>query len=523
MRRNIDKLASRRYDLLVVGGGIQGACVAREASEAGLSVALIDRSDFGAATSHNSLKLVHAGFRYLQHANIGRVRQSALDTRRWLKSAPGFIKPLRFVIPIYGYGLRGREASYIAAKAYSMLTFDRNSGLAEAARLSDGEILSRSKLLDRVPELPTRGLRGGLIWWDGQLQDADRILIRMISRAVDCGADVANYLEAIRLRRTPNVVEGVEAIDRVSGRELTIRSKMTIVCCGPWSRSFLDASEVDISRRLAPNLLKGVNVVIRGRRFDFGLGVSSQHTSDALLGSSKRIYLVTPWHDCSIIGTANMIYGGHPNDFHITANDVSSILEEMNEAYPPLALSIDDVLYCYGGLTPCGDRGDSAGLSSHESAVVDHRHTDRIHGLMTVAGVKWTTAWSLAQRAVKAALRYFPEADISRTQSELFDETEYAHYAAALSNNDLTASIIEAANNEMAVNLSDALLRRTSMIARGKLSETDLEQAIATMASVHGWSNEEIRRQRSNLDDELNKHRCYLSVKKRSPSVAFQD
>jgi glycerol-3-phosphate dehydrogenase len=513
MQRDTDKLSEGRYDLLILGAGIQGAYIARLAAAAGLSVALVDRGDFGAGTSHNSFKLIHAGFRYLQHADVPRIRQSITSTRDWLQTAPEFIEPLEFLMPTYGHGIRGPEALFIAGKLYSMLTMDRNRGLPDAAKLPAAHVLSRADVMKRLPDIPSEKLSGGVVWYDGQIQDADRLLLRTVQRAVDDGADVANHLEAKALIREGDAVCGAELEDALTGRSVHIRAAMTVLSCGPWTSSFLQTQGLGSPNDLGSALVKGINLVIRGRRLECGLGVASRRTADAVIGQSKRLYFLTPWNDCTVAGTTHEPYTGDPAEFEITADDVSAFVAQLNRAYPKLALELSDVVYCYGGLTPGNDGADLSSMRSRTSAIVDHETSEGIRGLMSVVGVKYTTSAYLARRVVSHLVKRIGRELGSHEQLRpLFDNGEFDEYMQRLDESKPDEWVTHAVKNEMAVDLTDALLRRSNLAERGKLSLSDARRAASVMQGLHGWSDEQTSSQLQALQDELDQHHASLTA-----------
>ena len=515
MQRATDRLGQKHYDLLVVGAGIQGAYIARLASAAGLSVALIERDDFGAATSHNSFKLIHAGFRYLQHADIRRIRQTIMSTRDWLQAAPEFIKPRAFLMPTYGHGVRGPEACYVAGKIYSMLTMDRNRGLPEESKLPAAKVIGSKAVKARLPGLPSKGLSGGVMWYDGQIQDADRLLLRTIQHAIEDGADAANYVEAKAFIREGGKILGVEAEDPISGRSLSIKADMTVLSCGPWTSSLLETLGLGMTKKLGGTLVKGINLVFEGRRLDFGLGVSSRSTSDALFGSAKRLHFLMPWHDCTVAGTTHEPYDGDPADFEISEEDVKAFVEDLNSGYPELDLKLEDVVYAYGGLTPGNDGADLANMRSRSSAIIDHEKTDSIRGLLSVVGVKYTTSVHLARSVVSHLHSRLGKGTVNGnglnaggTSRPLFVNGELDAYLRRLDAPEPDEWVTNAVENEMAVNLSDTLLRRGNLAERGKLSSASAQRAAKVMQRLHDWSDEETAAQLQALQQELAAHRA---------------
>ena len=185
MKRDLSRLADREFDLVVIGGGIFGACAAWDAAQRGLSVALIERGDFCGATSANHLKMVHGGIRYLQHGDIYRLRQSSGERRAFLRIAPHLVRPLPVVIPTYGNGMKGKTVLRLGMGVYDLLTADRNRGIADPARhIPPGSSIGRGDVLRMFPGLPTRGLTGAGVFCDGQIYNPPRLVFAILQSAV---------------------------------------------------------------------------------------------------------------------------------------------------------------------------------------------------------------------------------------------------------------------------------------------------------------------------------------------------
>jgi glycerol-3-phosphate dehydrogenase len=263
MRRDLARLAERRFDLLVVGAGIHGACVARDAALRGLRVAVVDRGDFGGATSHNSFKLIHGGLRYLQHLDLLRVRQSLAERRFWLRAAAHLIRPLRFVIPTYGHGSRGREALWLALHMHDLIGFDRSRGLPPCQRVPPGRVLSRDEVLGLIPGLSDDRVTGGAAWYDGQMEDADRVLLECILDAAAADAEVANYVAAAGMLGDAEQVDGIRARDLLTDDEFEIRAALTVNCAGPWVAELLRLAPRPVAAAGVAGLARALNLVTR--------------------------------------------------------------------------------------------------------------------------------------------------------------------------------------------------------------------------------------------------------------------
>lgn len=519
MQRDLSAL-DRLFDVLVIGGGVYGSCLARIAAARGFSVALVERDDFGGAVSHNSLKTVHGGFRYIQHFDLPRIWESVAAQRDWLHAAPHLVRPLRFVIPAYGYGTRGPVIFAGGICAFQAVSFHRNSGLPETSRLPMPGLISRRTLVSRYPELARKDLTGGAYWYDAQMLDANRLVLECLEDACAQGAVVANHAEVLHLRSTQSAVDGAVVRDRISGREFEVRARVTVNATGPYVESILKAGPrpMKINRPLV--WTRNVNIVTR-KLFDThdAVGVGSQRASDAAIGRSKRLFFVSPWQDCSIVGTSHTQHLGAQHDIQAeVVSDVAEFLAEVNEALPNAKLSPDDVRYVHSGLTPAED--DVA--RAKRGTVIDHGQTDNVRSLVTMLGIKYTTAPTVAASAMSLIERLLQKQGNKRagafsrplpgsvgcaatgstppTDDVSWARRIYGGHAQALfetlSANELTPDehvfrcrVVFGIENEMVVRLRDAIFRATDRAERGSLSAAQLAWCADEMARRLRWTD----------------------------------
>jgi len=230
MKREVGALACETFDLVVVGGGIFGACAALDAAERGLKVALLERGDLCGVTSAHSYKMIHGGIRYLQHADIVRIRQSSAARRSFLRMVPHLAHPLPIVVPTYGhFNMKGRQVLKAGMAIYDALTFDRNRDLDDPQRrIPNHWFLSRDEALRRYTGLAEEGLSGAGVFCDGQMYNPPRIVLSLARAAYELGANIASYTEAISLVVRNGQVVAVEARDHVSGDVFEIRTSMVL-------------------------------------------------------------------------------------------------------------------------------------------------------------------------------------------------------------------------------------------------------------------------------------------------------
>jgi glycerol-3-phosphate dehydrogenase len=408
MQRDLTQLSRNIYDVLVLGAGIYGAWTAWDAALRGLSVALVDKGDFGHATSSNTLRIIHGGFRYLQHGNIRRMRQSIHERMVLMRVAPHLVRPLPFLIPTYGHLMRGKEALSLALRMNDLVGFDRNRLEDPEKHLPRGRVVSREECLRLFPGVDARGLTGGAICYDGQVSSSERLLLAVVRSAANAGADVANYVEAITPLTERDRLVGITAKDMLTGGEFEIRAKVVVNTTGPWLER---VSSLLSGHRTAWKLAlsKAFNLLINRQLVpDYAVGAygkSHFEDRDAILRKGSRLFFITPWQGRSLIGTAHLPYQADPDSFRVSEEEIQAFLDEINEAYPAACLHMQDVGFIYGGLLPAADsRMDSAQLLKHYQ-IRDHGPEEGLDGLISVLGVKFTEARYVAELAIDVVFR----------------------------------------------------------------------------------------------------------------------
>jgi glycerol-3-phosphate dehydrogenase len=541
MKRDLEKLSSQEYDLVIVGAGIYGACAAWDATLRGLKVALIDKGDFGAATSQNSQKIIHGGLRYLQQLDIVRMRESIRERRTLMRIAPQFVHPMPCVMPTYGRLTKSRMALAIALLLNDVIGFDRNRLDDPEKRIPRGRTISRDELLRMLPGVPKEGLTGGAVWYDCQTHNSERLVLSFILSACEKGADAANYLEATGFITNGRRVCGVRARDAITGTTIDIRSRLVINTAGPWIDGVLGQLP---SKTHSRPLKLAASTILVTRRFigDHAAGLSSgvgTKGKKSLGGKNARLYFITPWRDVCLAGTAYAPYKGDPDDYRVSESDIDSFLSEINRAYPDARLGRQDVTFFYGGLLPMSRVSARTGevVVRKHYRITDHSRSDGWDGIVTVMGVKYTTARDVAERVVNLAMKKLGAAFVkSRSfetpiyggEIERFDDflisavrskpqgvTEESmahlvhHYGsrygdplsyvgkdAALGRalpgqkRVIGAEIAHAAREEMALTLSDAIFRRTELGTAGKPSDECLSACAEIMGAELSWSEE---------------------------------
>lgn len=459
MKRDAGALAERTFDLLVVGGGIHGAACAWDAAQRGLSVALVERDDFGSGTSWNSLKTIHGGLRYLQKLDLRRMRASIAERRALLRIAPDLVRPLGFVVPAYGHGPAGREALAVALRLNDLVGFDRNRGLPAPQRLPPGRLLSRTELHELEPGLSLHGVSGGALYYDAQVSSSERLLMGFVHAASAAGALAVNHCEVVGLVRDAHGrVGGARVRDHVRGDELQVCARVVLNCAGP---AVASVAAHALARPPEVPLLRAYNLVL-------GRPVVAPHALG--VRSAGRFLFAVPWNGVALIGTA---YEPAERD----GPGPAGFLDECARAFPWLELRKGDVRRVHAGLVP--GRGGAAGLLTR-TWLRDHAR-DGAPGLISLLGVKYTTARGVAQRAVDLVFRRLsresPACRTARTPLE---------HARPLAGS-LEDVVRTAVREEQALRLSDVILRRADLGTAGPPAPDVVERVAAVMAAELGW------------------------------------
>lgn len=393
-------MSERSFDLVIVGGGVYGICAAREAALQGLSVCLVERDDFGGKTSANSLKIMHGGLRYLQNLDFKRMRESIGERRVLHALAPHLVRPMAFVIPCYGHLLRGREVMAGALAMNALVSADRNRGVMRERHLPAGSLLSKRRLEQMIPELPEAGCVGGAVWYDGQAQNTERLMLAFLEHAREAGAVTRNHCEVVGFIEQGQAVAGVRLAD---GSE--IRSRVVLNAAGPWVDRLLTRLELATPARHF-HMSKGMNLVTRKIFDDYAAAIPYQESYDdkqAVFDKGKLHFFICPWKQYSLIGTRHLPWDGEPDAFRVERADVQQFLDEINRAYPRARLTLADVKRVYEGMLPAL-AGDGDVQIGKQYTITDHADSDGVEGLVTLLGVKWTTARDVSQRAVGTVL-----------------------------------------------------------------------------------------------------------------------
>ena len=546
MLRDLNALSRQTFDLVVIGAGIYGAAAAWDATLRGLSVALIDRGDFGNATSFNNLKTIHGGLRYLQHGDFRRMRESIRERRTLMRIAPHLVHPMPFILPTYwGDVKRSRLALGIALAINDLVGLDRNALDDPQKHLPRGRTLGRDECIDLLPGVATDGLTGGARWYDAQMYNSDRMTLSFVMSAAHRGAVVANDVKAIRLLCRGDGIEGVHVRDQRNDDSFDIRGRSVLNAAGPWVDGLLGV----LSEGSLPKLFvasKAMNLVTRPFIENVALGIASNQDpggNNSLSHRGGRLLCAIPWRGSTLVGTSHKPYDGDPDSLEVLETDVRELLDQVNEAYPGARLVREDVRLVHQGLLPRKSQlSETPAVTLQKTyQIIDHRR-DGIEGLVSIVGVKYTTARDVAEKAIDCVLGVLGKAasdsrssstrlrggDIDNFNDYLTrailnrpagiekdivrhlvynygtDYLEILKLAASVSRGServvqdlpvLRAEILHALREEQAADLVSVVLRRTELGTSGHPGRPVLDAVADIMGEEMDWSLEHRNRQ----------------------------
>jgi len=513
------------FDVIVVGAGINGAGIARDAAMRGLKVLLTDKGDVGGGTSAGSTRLIHGGLRYLEHLEFGLVRESLRERETLLRIAPHLVRPLPITIPIYKGGERGRATIRAGMIAYDLLSWGKS--------LPKHRMQSAAETLRQAPGLNREGLLASAVYFDAQVEFAERLVVENVLAAVACGATVSTYARVVEL-----VVEDGAGRGVVLGGDLaeTALGKVVINAAGPWVDRLLDNSET--TERLIGGT-KGSHVVVAP--FD-GAPVGAVYLEAV---SDRRPFFVIPWNGNYLIGTTDVRFEGDPDLVRCEPWEIDYLLSETNRAFPAAGLTPENVLYTYSGVRPLPF------TTNNDQQRITRRHFIREHphakNLISIIGGKLTTYRGLAEECIDLVFqklgRRFTRTDTAHVPlpgavdfssfvrefrefstpvrdrllrvygaraAEVADLAKRDHQLAKPFNKDqnaLAAEVVFAFEREFATTLTDCFLRRTMLGLNADLGLNDIGAAADICKRRLGWSDERARAEIESYRSAVSKFR----------------
>jgi glycerol-3-phosphate dehydrogenase len=529
VQRDLSRLANQTFDLLIIGGGATGCFAARDAALRGLRVALVEARDFASATSGHSSKLAHGGLRYLRNLEIGLVRESLRERLALMRIAPHLVRPLPFLLPLYGTGLLGRAKLAAGLTLYDALSHDRNRLEDTSQHLPGHRWISAAAAREREPVLEAKGLEGAFEYHDGQMYAPERIALENLIDADAHGAVVTNYVAAEKLLLRDGKVEGAFVRDSVTGDGFDIRAKAVLVAAGPWADIFLEqATGRDAAHKLVRS--KGIHLLLP-RISNAALAIET--------GGGHLFAL--PWRGHTLLATTDTPFSGDPASVAVTEADITGFLATFRKHLPNAPLDRGQVEFFYAGLRPLVSDGKADSYNtSRRAQLVDHA-AEGMDGLFSALGGKWTTSRALAQTVTDAVVAKLGSAaapcvtattplpggridrfdglvrGFQKTYPGIAALTHLAHMHGARlplllrgakltdlmplgPSHDVPAQISFAVREEMALTLEDVVMRRTSLGQFGRPGPQVLAQVATLIGTALGWSEEKRQSEIAALD-----------------------
>ncbi len=525
----LSDLDDSALDLLVIGGGITGAGIARDAAMRGISTVLVEQQDLAAGTSSRSSRLVHGGLRYLEQGNVSLVREALHERAVLLRIAPHLVRSIPFVFPLHEGDRVPRWKLGAGLLAYELLAGFRN--------VRRPRILGKRGVLQREPLLRERGLTGGALYGDAQCDDA-RLVIATARSAVDHGATVLTHTRVAGLLDEAGRVSGASLVDRLSAVRRDLRATIVLNATGPWTDQLRQLEDPSVTPML--RLTRGTHVVVPRER------VGHRHAITFLSPIDGRVMFILPWNDLSYIGTTDTDYAADPSAVAATRDDVVYLLRSANALFPAARLTEDDVRSTWAGLRPLLAQ---AGSRTPSAVSREHALVEGTRGMITIAGGKLTTYRAMAAEAVDlvaarlrrklaraltdviplpggnaadlepfrargaplglpAAVsdrlvdRYGTECagihNLGMKNRSLFDRLHPTHPA-------IEAEVLHAVRREMALTVEDVMVRRLHLYHETRDHGLRATERVAQlMAAELGWSAERSR-------DEVTAYRMYVA------------
>lgn len=524
--RHIERLRQETFDILVIGGGITGAGIARDAALRGFKTALIEKADFCSGTSSKSSKLVHGGFRYLNNLEFGLVRESLVERKTLMEIAPHLVHPIQCLLPLHGHNSTPAWMIHIGLFLYDFLSFTR--------RIGYHKILSQNEIQNLEPMLRQDDLKKVALYYDCQADDFRLVMANLQSAARD-GAVIANYVKAADVLEENGQVVGIEAINEIGGESFSIRSRVIANATGPWCDYLRQALLKDSQHHVRTT--KGIHLVIHRDDLPVNHTILGQAVQDG------RYIFAVPWRQFVFLGTTDTDYDGDPDHIPTERRDVDYLLEAFNHYFPNANLDDERIISTFAGLRPLTYEEEKTA----SSVTREYQIFEQPKNFFNIIGGKLTTYRTMAKEMVSRVAKRLeksfeilpinPKCQTDRVPLYGGDIPDYSAFASEwklkLSNQfqldeDVATHLIEsygtrlpdvlefigkthdskerfipglpyiwgefeyALQYEMTMALDDFLIRRTHLFSLDRKQALDVHEEIAALlAAKLGWSEEE--------------------------------
>jgi glycerol-3-phosphate dehydrogenase len=536
MKGGLAEINGRTFDLAVIGGGMAGAGIARDAALRGYRTLLLERTDFAFGTTSRSSKLIHGGLRYLELFDFGLVRESLRERERLAHLAPHLVRPLPFLVPVYRGAKRGMFMIRLGMKLYDLLT--------PGKRTEHYRTISRDKTLSLERHLQPQDLLGSGYYFDDLLLLPERLCLENVLSAQRWGSSIYNYAEVTGIKRpepkAPSPEWGVEVRGILDGTVARVNARVVVNATGPWVDQVRRLAGVDEGRRCV-RTTKGIHCLLP-RITDHAVYIAAKR--------DDRMFFVIPWHQFTLVGTTDTDFSGDLDRLAATREEVQYLMQETQRAFPAAGMRVEDIYYTYAGVRPLSfEEGKSASAVSRAHKVLSEGPSG---SFLSITGTKLTCFRSLAEEAVDRVGRLLSRPAPCRTHRLALDgsdgeetievrlwadatdlakrsglevaqiqnllDTYGRRYPAVLAvagrsselrerlckqNPDIRAQLVHAVEHERTETLRDFLLRRTGIGTSPCMGKDCCEQIALWLGELKGWTRERIDREIREYMDEI--------------------
>jgi glycerol-3-phosphate dehydrogenase len=534
-RTSLKSYKNEIFDVLVIGGGITGACVFWDSVLRGMKSILIEKNDYASGTSQATSKLIHGGLRYLKNLEFGLVRESLQERRNMARISPHAVYTIGFQIPVYNF--KESMLTKIGLSLYNQLSYDRNYLPNLDNVIPKHLFFDREETIHQIPEIPRENLKGSYLYYDYANYNPERHTTEFIFSARSKGGICRNYAEIISIQKTNQETYLVEVKDKILKETITLETKTIVNSSGPWA----DKIESYILKNPETKLIrsKGIHIITR------------KICKDKIIVLKKRngthLFLI-PWRNKTIIGTTDSVYEDSPDKFRVTKEDILDLIEEVNSAYGFVKLQLSDVDFYYGGLRPLVEDENSSKNSynaSRKLEVKDYKE-EGLPGFYSALGGKYTTSRLLAENLVDKISDYLPQnfkscltekevliggnySDKETLEKELQKKfpqecgekieilaQRYGSVAFSVLNQNSNSKEVYSLNNgelfyseeldyitshEEIYNADDFFFRRSGVGVPGKPENQSFNSLLNRLKSNLNWSQKEFKTQKKNIEE----------------------
>lgn len=518
LRPALADVASQKFDVVVIGGGINGTGIAQEAQRAGYRTLLVERLDFGAGTTSRATRLIHGGLRYLEHAEFALVYESLHEREVLVREVPHLVRPLRLLVPVYKGDERPPWKVRAGLALYDIFSLRKSLPRHRAMTM---------RALDAYePGLSRDGLQAAFTFFDAQVEFPERIVAETLQAFIDAGGVAMNHASVTGLVSPGGVLRSLRLRDEMSGETAEVEMRVAVNAAGPWVDELLRGTDAERHEQLIGGT-KGSHIVVEWPD-------GPKHALFVSAREDGRPFFIVPWYRYTLIGTTDLRYDGNPSTAQATDDEIRYLVDECNRLFPQAPITREEILYSYSGVRPLPfQRDGKEGTITRSHMVIDHVKRGGPEGLLSVVGGKLTTYRSLSRSALAAIRKRVepsmtPAADDVPSQSDapavyatLEDDplTLYGHRAeevralvardASLGericehNPEILAQVAYAVEREQAVTLGDVLLRRLP-VGWSRCGGLDgASRAAAVMASRLGWDDARVAGEPAAYEAEL--------------------